>query len=232
MKMDFRIKKFCPHCEHESLQNYVTHHAYDEKQGGLWDRDPDTAKEPAAYFVFACETCDEVLIYHLQAIDEFEFETLFPHTRNGIECMTWNENEIERRLRLMWPQLWEDIHQYIPKTVRRVYLKALKQMKSPEGFAREIGKALEAICEERRVTGPNLKMKIDRLCDEALIPEMKGIAHRIRETRNDAVHENENKVTLKDVTLVQNFFRVLINHIYVLPMQVEEWNVRHPGTTL
>jgi len=63
MRIDFKIKKFCPHCKHQSVQVYLTHHAYDEGQGELWDGYPETAKEPAAYFVFTCNTCDEVLVY-------------------------------------------------------------------------------------------------------------------------------------------------------------------------
>jgi hypothetical protein len=44
------------------------------------------------------------------------------------------------------------------------------------------------------------------------------IAHKIRITGNDAAHST---VDPKIVPLIQNFFRVLINHVYVLPMQLQ-----------
>src|SRR5438128_6087756 len=103
MRIDFRIERFCPHCEHDSLQTYLMHHAYDEKQGALWDGDPDTALEPAAYFVFTCEKCDGVLLYYFQVFDEFEFDHLWPHKHKGVESMAWDGAAIERGLQLMWP---------------------------------------------------------------------------------------------------------------------------------
>jgi hypothetical protein len=47
------------------------------------------------------------------------------------------------------------------------------------------------------------------------------IAHKIRITGNDAANST---VDPKIVPLIQNFFRVLINHVYVLPMQLQDWN--------
>jgi hypothetical protein len=98
VRIDFKIKRLCSHCKHLSVQSYSTHHVYDESKGGLWDGDPETAREPAAYFIFICQTCDEVLLYHYQA-DEFNFEDLFPCKRNGVESMTWNEAEIKQNLK-------------------------------------------------------------------------------------------------------------------------------------
>lgn len=81
MTVDFRFKRFCPHCNHDSVQRYLAHHNYDEKRRELWDGDPQTAGEPAAYFIFACHVCREVLVYHYQAMDEFDFEDLSPSNR-------------------------------------------------------------------------------------------------------------------------------------------------------
>lgn len=100
--------------------------------GGLWDGDPEKAKEPAAYFVFICQTCDELLLYHYQA-DEFNFEDLFPCRQNNVECMTWDETELTQNLKLMWPQQpLEHIHHYVPEVVRKRYLKALKNLGSAQ----------------------------------------------------------------------------------------------------
>lgn len=230
MRIVFKIKKLCPHCKHPSVQSYSTHHAYDESTGGLWDGDPETAKEPAAYFVFICQTCDELLLYHYQA-DEFNFEDLFSTSkRNGVEYMTWDEAEIGKNLKLMWPQqLLEHIHHYVPETVRKSYLKALKNLGSPQIFAIEIRKAMEAICEERGIASKDndgkykgLGDKIKELARIAMLPKrIEDIAHKIVKTGNDAAHSTMDS---KVVPLIQNFFRVLINHIYVLPMQVQEWS--------
>jgi len=93
----------------------------------------------------------------------------------------------------------------------------------------EIRKAIEAICEERGIASKDndgkyrtLGDKIKELARIAMLPKpIVDIAHKIVKTGNDAAHST---VDSKVVPLIQNFFRVLINHVYVLPMQVQEWS--------
>jgi hypothetical protein len=155
MRIDFTIKKLCPHCKHDSLQTYLAHHVYDEKQRDLWDGDPETAKEPAAYFVFACRTCGEVLLYHFQAIDEMECEDLFPVIQNQVKKMPWDQEDISLRLQLMWPsttvtqpkpklsideQLYrQEICPYCPRAARQRLLYAANEF--PESYV-EKGKVV------------------------------------------------------------------------------------------
>jgi hypothetical protein len=140
MKIDWKVKRFCSHCNHDSVQEYLAHHPYDAKQRDLWDGDPQTAKEPAAYFVFGCRSCGEVLVYHYEAEDEFDFEELFPFTQGGVEKMGWDQDEINSGLELMWPsrpkspklpQYRQEICPYCPRSARQRLLYGTNDFPEP-----------------------------------------------------------------------------------------------------
>ncbi len=58
--------------------------------------------------------------------------------------------------------------------------------------------------------------KIKELVRIAMLPKpIEDLAHKIVKTGNNAAHST---VDTNVVPLIQNFFRVLINHVYVLPM--------------
>src|SRR2546429_6860768 len=147
MKIDFKIREFCPHCKHTTVQTYLIHSVYDERQGGQWNGHPDTAKKPAAYFLFDCRTCERVVLYHYYA-DPFDFENLFPCKINGIESMIWDRQEIEQGLELKWPKLPAArlLSNAVPAQVKEAYERASRVKNEPNSFAVQIRRALEAIC--------------------------------------------------------------------------------------
>ena len=229
-KIHLKIQRFCPHCNNSSIQDYLLHHFYDQKQGGLWDGEVKTVQEPGASFVFLCKICEQVLLYEfcfLTPPDEEEIEGFLSYyEHNGVRDIGWEENEIKSNLELVWPQLYEEVHNYVPLSVKKYYLKALKNVRSPELFAIEIRKALEAICTELNITDNSLVSKLEKLCKVAMLPEsIRAATHRLRLTGNEAAHGG---VDPKDIPLIRNFFRVLINHIFVLPLQSKEWDSLNP----
>lgn len=227
MAAQFKMKNFCPHCRRNSTSSYLFHHVYDKKQGSKWDGDADTIKEPAAYFVLNCQNCDHVLLYHYDIDDEWEAQGFLEYsTKNGIHYYDFgDENELKKYLVLTYPDSWEHIHKYVPLSVRSFFSKALTSIDSPEHFAIQLGKTLDEICKERRVTGKNLDERMKNLCEESKLPEtVKDLAGKIRKIRNIGAHE-WNGVRSEHVELIISFFRTLVNHIYVLPMQLLEWDL-------
>lgn len=223
-QITFQIQRYCPHCNNNSVQNYLMHYVYDENQGSRWDGEIETNENPASYLVLSCQTCEQLLLYHIYLTND-ELEDFITFSKSGDRVrMDWDEEEVEREIELIFPSLYEDIHSYVPKSVRKSYLKALKSYRSPEAFVLEIGKALEVICQERGATGGNLHQKIERLSKIAELPDpIKSIALKLKDARNFAAHEN-GKIKPDLVPIVRNLFRVLLNHIYVLPLQQHEFD--------
>lgn len=236
-KIDLKVKKFCPHCNNNSIQEYLLHHFYDVKQGGLWDGEADTVQEPGASFIFLCKTCKQVLLYEFCFItppDKKEIEGFIYYSEeDGIRYMEWDEREIKSHLSLFYPRIYEDIHHYVPASVKACYLKALKNARSPQMFAIEIRKAVESICEERGIDSKDddgqykkLGKKFEELCKIAMLPSyVKQIGHKMIKSGNDAAHSD---IKPENVPLIRNFFRTLVNHVYVLPMQIQEWDSLNP----
>ena len=235
MKIDFKVQKYCPHCNNNSIQKYLTHHVYDEKLGARWNWDADKAKEPASYFIFSCETCDKVLLYHLYPDD---VDSLIPYKQNGKNFIDWDEEEIVNEFELKWPALYEDIHKYVPKSVRKQYSKAIRNIAAPQLFVTEIRKALEKVCDECEInkkddTGKPIELskRIGELGKKSgLPPSIIDAAHKIRLTANAAVHSDAD-INPANVTLSRNFFNLLVNHVFVLPFQIKDWDSYNPTNT-
>lgn len=54
---------------------------------------------------------------------------------------------------------------------------------------------------------------------------VKQIGHKMIKTGNDASHSD---IKPETVPLIRNFFSTLLNHVYILPMQIQEWDSLNP----
>jgi hypothetical protein len=226
MSVDFKMRGFCPHCSSNSIQRYLNHHVYDEEQGGLWDGEPETAKQPASYFIFACNTCEKTLLYHFYPTQD-EVEDLLEYVMSdGYKELAIDVDDLLKNLDLVWPELFEDIHKYVPASVRKQYLRALRKVNTPNEFAKELRIGVEIICDAcgiERSTGVDLKDRINQLSQVAKLPStVRDVAHKIRLTGNKVTHQPTD-IDPQNVPVLRNFFRVLVNHVFVLPLQKQDW---------
>ena len=218
------IRKFCPHCNTESVQEFIAEHICDPHKVELKDI------LPTAYYFYSCNNCNEALLYSadiivlMMKIDE--------ETGNGPELEeATRDPRIKEYMELLWPEQFEDIHKYVPAPVRESYLKALKHIGSPQLFATELRKALEVVCDECGIGRTDkegkhidLSVRISLLADSAKLPfVVKDVAHKIRLTANDAVHTGKEEIKAANIPILRNFFKTLINHVFVLPLQKEDW---------
>lgn len=248
------ITKLCPHCSKETIQIYLTHHIYSEKDGSNWDGNFENILYPACYYLFACKLCDQVLLYHYYFDDGAEADDT-----TGI-MNSWGEPtvgkyfpltaKITEELQPLWPQnnfsepqinnpepqnTTPDLHEYVPNEIRKHYIELQKKRFSPELFAIELRKALELIWNDKNVEQTDadnksisLLKRIKILCKREQIPYIKDIALKIKFTGDDAAHLNP-PIDPKLIPLLDNFFVTLVNHLYVLPMQVMEWGIAFPN---
>lgn len=234
MNVEFQMLGFCPHCNNNSIHQYITHHVYDESQGGLWNGEPETNEQPGAYFLFYCQTCSQVLVYHFYPAKDEVDDILSFYEANGVKRLAIDADDLIEGFDLMYPAIFENIDKYVPLTVKKQYLKALRSIGNPNHFAMELRIALEVICEENGILGndinnksKNLYQRIGELAITAKLPSsVEDIAHKIRVTGNKADHSSDD-LDPQIVPLLRNFFLILVNHIFVLPYQKHDWAERN-----
>jgi glutamate-1-semialdehyde aminotransferase len=123
--------------------------------------------------------------------------------------------------------------------VRRCYEEAAAiQRLAPNAFANQIRRALEALCRDRSAAGNTLAANLRDLAARGEIPavlaEMTDI---LRLFGNIGSHADEANVEAGDVDAIDEFFRAVVEYVYVAPHRVSEvrarveqvWG-RHGGT--
>jgi len=194
----------CPHCGNETPQKLIYKHElyvdlYNSRgnlERGVW---------VGTYYVAICKTCDEILLYYRSD----------PHM---------HVNDYNRAY-LVWPDSG-DLPESIPTRIRDCYKKAYRIKNiSPNAFAGQIRKALELICNDKDIKSGRLADRLNELNLKEKLPsflfEMTDI---LRLLGNVGVHAGEQEVTDYQVTLINDFFKVIIEYIYVAPSKLQEFN--------
>lgn len=156
------------------------------------------------YKLYACEICDHVILRKVSI-----------HFVSNI-----NTEEQEEQL---WPPSLI-IPQEVPERVRNIYEKA-RGMKNrwPGSFVVEIRRALEAVMKERNAEGDNLASKINWLIQNKHLPEAFGEMGRLaKDIGNIGAHDDEKDVQPSDADSADDFFRAIIEYIYVAPARVAQ----------
>jgi hypothetical protein len=128
---------------------------------------------------------------------------------------------------LLWPQNGR-LHPSVPARVQRCYEEAAAiKRRAPNAFANQIGRALESLCEDRGATKRTLAENLRELADRREIPEvLVTMTDIIRMFRNLGSHAAEESVQPDDVDAIDDFFRAVIEYVYVAPFRVNEVQTR------
>ena len=133
---------FCPHCGNVAPQKGVYAHSY-EADAYEMDGTPAPNGLDCEYHVLICATCDEILLYHSMLDD--------PPV-------------------LVYPKS-PDLDESVPKKVRECYTEAARVRKAaPNAYAVMLRRALEALCDERKVKKGTLFQRLDELAKRGDIP--------------------------------------------------------------
>src|SRR2546423_7133430 len=140
----FVQRLFCPYCDKETIQSHVHTQIQDDPciEGGRI-----VGYDASAEYVFTCSSCKNILLY---ATPWFDYSDDFGLDEDELLREAF-ELGSEVFAELVWPNLIEDIHAYIPDSVKKRFLSALKNIRSPKLFALEIRQAFEAICDEPKI---------------------------------------------------------------------------------
>ena len=205
--MDDEIRKvsFCPHCSNRAPQRLVYTQRYTER---TWDAGHGEESEPTPWstFVAACETCGHILLYDNYG-DQLE------------------EDEFHRGV-LAFPEYGLPIS--VPSPIRAIYAEASRiRALAPNAFAVQIRRALEALCEDRNADGRNLATQLGDLAKRNEIPSvLVELADTLRLVGNVGAHSGNQTVHQLQAYEIDEFFRVLIEYVYIAPNKLAAFRKR------
>jgi hypothetical protein len=190
----------CPACGNQTPHKLVFQHAH----VGTWyssDGSISEGPDPASiYTVFECETCHDISLYeHLEPLDFEEGSLLYPKGNS--------------------------LHKSVPVEVASNYSEAKRvQRISPNGFAVLVRRALEALCDDRGVPRGRLASRLEALAKKGEIPPvLSEITTVLRTLGNSGAHNTKQKVTVPMTWAMDEFFRALVEYVYVAPFRLQEF---------
>lgn len=186
---------FCPHCCNRSKQVELAEQAYQSKAWAV--DDGEEVEFEGTYYVYKCEICSEILLYH----QTFDFEP-----------------------KLLYPEV--SLHSSVPERVSKIYEEALRiKHVAPNAFAVQIRKALEALCQDRGTNKRNLAEQLRELADKGEIPpNLASASDILRLIGNLGAHAAEVDVHPLQALAIDKFFKAIIEYVYVCPARIEEFH--------
>lgn len=129
----------------------------------------------------------------------------------------------------MWPQK-KTLHQVVPKHIRQVYEEAASiQQLSSDAFAVQIRRALEAICDDRGVGQRTLHAALKELAGKGEIPPVLAeFTDVLRLLGNIGAHWTGQRVHPLQTHALDDFFRAVVEYIYVAPSKPKEFKDKLP----
>ena len=203
--MTIRKVLFCPHCCNSAPQRLIHTQHYMEKSWSVSSGEEDMF--PCSTFVAVCETCGQVLLYYNPG-DQFE------------------EKEFHYGS-LEFPKSGH-LPSSVPEVISKAYEEAYRiRAIAPNAFAVQIRRALEAVCVDRGETKGNLATKLKNLSNKGEIPPVLSEASDIlRLLGNIGAHGLSESVHPLQAYALDDFFRVIIEYLYIAPSKIEDFRAR------
>lgn len=223
------INSFCPHCKQPGHLRLLLTHPYDEERRSTWDRDLANAFLLKAYFAFACTICEEVILYHCN---------MYHHVGQVLEEIF--DEDVQEALRQVEPHLslpdvvWPPtksigLSNEVPNSIRRIYAEALEVKATPELFAVQIRRGLEAICIDQGELGDKLDTDLKNLSSAGILPPIIAeIAKELKLIGNAGAHikPRQQRDIAGEVEAIDDFFRIVLNYVYELPEKLRSYQER------
>lgn len=209
-----------------------------------------TATEKTKKQVYhSCASCDRdtwhsVLEQHVEPEYEYRMDTIYQIVQ-CCGCHTVSFRKVVRDYESAYPiddNEWdvpEDISCFpsilkghreledvwdLPDTVREIYTQAIQAIKDNSNILAGIGlrATIEAICNDRGITGRTLEKRIDSLAKGGLISQKDTERlHAIRFLGNDAAHEIK-KADAKNLLIALRIIEHLLVNIYILDGEADK----------
>lgn len=118
-----------------------------------------------------------------------------------------------------------ELDRVIPEVVAKNYRESKRVQKvSPNAFAVLIRRALEALCDDRKIAPGKLYDRLKALAQKGEIPPvLVEITSVLRTLGNSGAHNTEQSVTVPMTWKMDKFFRSLVEYVYVAPARLDEF---------
>jgi hypothetical protein len=138
------------------------------------------------------------------------------------KCQICEDVILQKESTQIWPPAVE-FSSEVPERIRKIYEEARNVRKrSSSSFVVQIRRALEAVTKERNAEGKDLFNKIEWLIQQGQLPPVFGKMSQIsRKIANLGAHDAETDVQPNDADIVDEFFRAIIEYIYIAPAKVD-----------
>jgi hypothetical protein len=199
---EIRKVEFCPHCGNRAPQKLVySQHCRDVGWAVGGGEEYDLAVD---YFIAVCETCNHILVY--QGMEDYADEEHFTHAD------------------LVYPRSGQ-LDKSVPAAIHNIYEEAFRIKEvAPNAFAVQIRKGLEALCEDRGEKDGTLQKRLNSLASKGEIPSVLAeVSDILRLLGNAGAHAKEHSVHPSQVHAVDEFFRTVIEYVYVAPNRLKDF---------
>lgn len=226
---EIRGVRYCVYCCNHAPQKVV----YESEGPGDFDA-VDDKLIPIYYdrnFIVTCGTCSKLSLYVDECIDHEDTED--DSSSPNPPCEKKDPVAISRRsfwrAKLFWPNkpkpnLNLDFTA-IPNDVIEIYREAsgIKSL-GPTAFVVQIRRALEAICLDQGVKERTLNASLQKLIDEGRLPALLGeITNVIKVIGNAGAHAGCPPVLHSHVLAIDDFFRIVLDYLYIAPSKLKKF---------
>jgi hypothetical protein len=113
---------------------------------------------------------------------------------------------------------------FIPDRIVNDYKEALKIKRlSPNAFSVLARRALESICDDKKVKTANLAKRLELLVQQENFPDsVKGLAKSIRVVGNIGAHSGDD-VSIEQADVIDDFFKFIVEFVYVVPNRLKQF---------
>lgn len=199
--------------KHELINYHVSNILFDQF---VYENETENLNQDFYYLNYQCSTCSGMNI-----IGGFKYEV---DTKNNRFKRLY---PIGPNIRLPDHQLIEH-KQPVPLKILNIYEEIwFLRMQVPNAFANQIRRCLEMICNEKGALGKTLKDKLNDLKAKGYLPGTnEDLVNLIREVGNIGSHHSGHDLDIWDVELLDEFFKIVVDYIYITPKKIERLNER------
>ena len=195
--------RLCPHCNnvtpHQLIVDRVVSKLYDEIN--VNESENQKIFENFVYFFLQCSTCQDCSLVGGFNIELPQSQSQFP---------------------VLYPES-DDLGSDVPEKIAKVYSEASRiRRKAPNAYAGQIRKALEFLCRDQKAIGDKLYNQLKSLVEKGIIPPtLAEMTSLIRLLGNLGVHAtDDDEVSIWDAQLIDEFFRSIIEYVYIAPAKI------------
>ena len=209
--LDSRILE-CGHCGNRTPHAQAWQYEHAQLLEQVEDRD---WFEPYTWVMYTCGTCGGLNLYggFYGVFTETDFTRTRLHPRASLLLppghMISPSNPIPPGIIKLYEEVWPLRH------------------RAPAAFIGQIRRLLEFVCIDQNASGTTLFDKLSQLVDQGVLPgHFASITNLLRVVGNMGAHAAEEELSLWDAELIDDFFRSLVDYVYIAPARIRRMQER------